>query len=91
MFPQGITIEDARLYDRITKLETAIIDRLSELRKIPRSCPCSHFMDIPAECEPYVPVENYYNKFWQLYLKSELAHHKSAFLNDEVDEMEKGI
>lgn len=52
---KGIRLEDAEFYDKITKIETAIIDKLGELRKKRLSYECEHMNDLPKTCEAYNP------------------------------------
>lgn len=47
------SLEDTKLYDRVTQLETFIIERLHALRKSNKSCICAHFMDLEPQSEPY--------------------------------------
>ena len=64
------SLEDAKLYDKITQLETCIMDKLSQLRKISKNCVCSHFIDLPNSLEEYESSQNYYSKFWKLFLST---------------------
>lgn len=38
-----ISIEEINLYDRVTKVETAIIDKVGKLKNHKPHCDCKHF------------------------------------------------
>lgn len=37
---RGLDLETAELYDRITKLETSILDKIWEVKSTPKVIPC---------------------------------------------------
>ncbi len=56
------------LYDRITKLEAQVLERIQKLKSGSRSFICEHFSMNSSHCEPYDPSINYYDRFWKRFL-----------------------
>jgi hypothetical protein len=64
----GPSSHETELYDRITKLETRIIDKVTQLRKERPHCDCKHFEEPRPPCEAYDPATDYYEKYWKCFL-----------------------
>lgn len=60
--------EETLLYDRITKVETKIIEKVSQLKREKPHCDCKHFENPRDPCEKYDPSSDYYEKFWKCFL-----------------------
>lgn len=76
--------EDTVFYDRITKIECTILQKIAIMKKNKALPFCSHFIDFDEFVEPYHNNANYYDKFWKLYLNTELCKVR-------VDEIENDL
>lgn len=74
--PKQTSLHDTLLYDQITQLETSILVKLSLLRKSHHHPPCPHFLNLQPEPQHYEPRENYYEKFWRLFLEMQVCRER---------------
>lgn len=88
---KDVTSEETLLYDRITKNETKIQAKLTNLKKEKPTCCCKHFEELKEDCQPYDSAANYYEKFWKLFLLNELCYAKVQATNSQLNTLEEKI
>lgn len=68
------SMEETELYDKITKIESKIIEKVALLKREKPRCDCKHFQNLSENCDAYDPSIDYYEKFWKGFLLNELCY-----------------
>lgn len=79
------------LYDKVTKLETEVLDRIQKLKMIPKSAVCQHFGTRHHEEESFDQERNYYDLFWKQFILNDLGMRHAQQLQKEVSEMQRKL
>lgn len=77
------------LYDRITKIETEVLERIQKLKNIPKSTLCPHFSSPHPLPENYVHDKNYFDLYWKQFIVNDLGLKHLQKLQSEVSEMQR--
>ena len=80
--------EDTAFYDRITKMECTILEKIAIMKKNKSLPVCSHFLQFDEYVQPYNKNANYYDKFWKLYLNTELCKVRVEEIENFLAEVE---
>ena len=83
--------EETARYDRITKLEAQILERVQKLKANTRSCVCQHFALTSPEAEPYDSNNNYYDMFWKRFLLNEIGKQNILQFRSELENFGKRL
>ena len=65
------------LYDKITRIETEVIDKINLIKKTkPRNHDiCGHLIH-KEDCVPFSPTQDYYQMFWRTFFLNEIKRKK---------------
>ncbi len=82
--------EETELYDKVTKIETDIIDRVNKLKQGKKNYDCIHNV-ASEDAGPYDPTINYYELFWKTYMLNELKKERIISFGDHLSKVYKKI
>lgn len=91
MLKEGPNLEETQLYDRITKTEAQILEKIQKLKTNPKTFICEHFSINSPDCEPYDNNVNYYDKFWKRFLLNEIGKQNLVLCREQLDIFSKKI
>ena len=83
--------DDTAFYDHITKLECTILDKVALMKKNKTLPLCSHFIELDDFTDSYNKHANYYEKFWKLYLTTELCNFRIHQIENCLRTFEKDV
>lgn len=83
---KGETPEEfhTQLYDRITKIEVEILEKIQKLKTNKKTFQCEHLDVDGEECQPYDPSINYYDKFWKRFMLNEIGKQNIENLKEQM-------
>ena len=88
---QTLQPEHTDLYDRITKIEAEVLERIQELKgKAPKAYLCTHLAIYP-EPTSYNANINYYDLFWKQYLLNDVGVKYAQQMEKDAHDFERKL